>query len=61
MPDILSYFGDAGLPSTPGDLRDRDNFGSPQPWQTYEANDGVDLTDALVNLQSFGHDCSGPP
>mgnify|MGYP001600294194 CR=1 FL=1 len=59
--DILSYFGDPGLPATPGNLRDRDNFGAPQPHQTYESNDGVDLTDVLVNLQSFGDDCSGPP
>lgn len=58
--DVLTYFGDAGT-STAGNLRDRDNFGAAQPWQTYESNDGVDLTDALVNLQSFGHDCSGPP
>ncbi len=54
--DILGYFGDAGT-SPAGNLRDRDNMLSPQPWQTYEVNDGVDLTDALVNLQSFGHDC----
>ncbi len=58
--DILGYFGDAGT-SPAGNLRDRDNFGAAQPWQTYEVDDGVDLTDALVNLQSFGHDCSGPP
>ncbi len=58
--DILGYFGDPGT-SAAANKRDRDNTGTAQPWQTIEANDGVDLTDVLVNLQSFGHDCSGPP
>jgi hypothetical protein len=59
--DILSYFGDPGLPGTPGDLRDRSIPDPLKPWRTADADDGVDLTDALVNLQSFGDDCSWSP
>lgn len=29
-----------------------------KPWRTASASDGIDLTDILINLQSFGHDCS---
>ncbi len=42
-------------------LRDRDAFNTAKPWRTSEGNDGVDLTDALNSLASFGHDCSSPP
>jgi len=58
---VLSYFGDPALPATPGDLRDRMIPDPGQPWRTAEANDGVDLGDALNSLRSFGHDCSGAP
>jgi hypothetical protein len=59
--DILSYFGNPGLPGTLGDLRDRSIPDPAKPWRTADSDDGVDLTDALNNLMSFGDDCSGPP
>ncbi len=55
--DVLSYFGDDGT-SADANLRDRQSLTPGEP--TSESNDGVDLTDALVNLQLFGNDCSGP-
>jgi hypothetical protein len=57
--DVLAYFGDAGLPATPGDLRDRD-VGGPGGWNLVESNTGVDFTDVLNTLLSFGHSCKGP-
>jgi hypothetical protein len=59
--DILTYFADPGLPGTPGDLRDRSIPDPAEPWRTADADNGVDLTDALNNLPSFGDDCSGSP
>ena len=59
--DVLSFFGDPGLADTPGNLRDRDVLDPGQPWLTSEGSDGVDLTDAINSLASFGDDCSGPP
>ena len=57
--NVLTFFGDPGLPGTPGDLRDRqlDATG----WRSAESNGGVDLTDALVALQQFGMGCQDPP
>lgn len=55
--DVLGYFGDSGT-SPAANLRDRASPNALKPWQLVEANDGIDLTDALANLQSFGHDCS---
>jgi hypothetical protein len=59
--DILSFFADPGLPGTPGDLRDRSIPDPLKLWRTADANDGVDLRDALNSLRSFGHDCTAPP
>ena len=59
--DVLSYFGDPALPNTPADLRDRAMLDTGHPWQLSDADDGLDLTDALNNLASFGDDCSGLP
>jgi hypothetical protein len=56
--DVLSYFGDAGAAATPGDLRDRD-VGGPNGWNLVESNTGVDFTDVLNTLLSFGHSCGG--
>jgi hypothetical protein len=58
--DVLGFFGDPGLPATPGNLRDRD-IGGPNPWNTIESNTGVDFTDVLNTLSSFGDDCTAPP
>ena len=56
--DVLSFFGNSALPETPGNLRDRDFVGSEFRWQTYETDDGVDIYDAIVNMESFGHNCA---
>ena len=58
--DVLSYFGDPGTDPV-AHLRDRQILDVAKPWQTAESNDGIDLTDALNSLQSFGNDCAGPP
>lgn len=53
--DVLQYF---GVPQTTGmNLRDRYIPDMDYPWRTAESNDGVDLSDVLVNLQSYGHGC----
>jgi hypothetical protein len=59
---VLAYFGDAALPATPADLRDR-QMTDPvaQPWRTAEADDGIDLRDAIANLRSFGNSCALAP
>jgi hypothetical protein len=57
--DVLGFFGDPGT-SPAANLRDRD-IGGPDFWNTVETDGGVDLTDALVSLLSFGDSCSGPP
>ena len=57
---ILSHFGHTD--EDPLDnLLDRYAPNPDKPWRTAESNDGfgIDLTDALTNLASFGHDCSG--
>ena len=59
--DVMSYFGDPALPGTPGNLRDRYVPDPAQPWRTAESDDGVDLSDALYNLASFGTNCSAAP
>jgi hypothetical protein len=59
--DIPSFFADPGLPGTPGHSRDRSIPDPAKPWRTADSDDGVDLTHALNNLMSFGHECSGPP
>jgi len=53
---VLSYFGQpAG--SGPPNLHDRSAPDTLKPWRTAEANDGIDLQDALHSLASFGHAC----
>jgi subtilisin family serine protease len=59
---VLAYFGDAALPATPADLRDREMTDPvAQPWRTAEADDGIDLRDAIANLRSFGNSCALAP
>jgi len=54
---VLQYFGD---PATGPEANARDRWipDANKPWRTAEANDGIDLTDALVNLKSFGATCN---
>lgn len=54
--DILQFF---GLPASHAGANRRDRYIPDMafPWRTAESNDGVDLSDALVNLQSYGADC----
>jgi hypothetical protein len=54
---VLQYFGDPGT-SPQANLRDRAVPSMLKPWQLVEANNGVDLQDALNNLSSFGHSCT---
>ena len=54
--DVLSYFGDSGT-STAADLRDRSVPDLSFPWRTAEADDGIDLIDAVASLRSFGDSC----
>jgi len=60
---ILDHFGHGPNDDPLDDLLDRYSPDPAKPWQTAASADtnGIDLTDALVNLQSFGHDCSGAP
>jgi hypothetical protein len=55
--DVLRFFGSDGL-SVEGNIRDRAIPSMSEPWRTAEANDGVDLSDVLSALYSFGHDCT---
>ncbi len=61
--DILAHFGHGTNDDPLDNLMDRMVPDGAQPWQTAEdtSGDGIDLTDALINLESFGHDCSGLP
>jgi hypothetical protein len=58
--DVLLHFGASAPDGSPADERDR-GLNPLKPWRSAESDDGVDLTDALVNLQQFGHHCTGPP
>lgn len=64
LSDTLVVLGKFGVnPGDPGydPLDDRDATDGAKPWRSSFAGDGIDLTDALVNLQQFGHTCSAPP
>jgi hypothetical protein len=54
---VLNYFGDPGT-GPAANLRDRYIPDMGMSWRTAEANNGIDLQDALASLQSFGHACS---
>ncbi len=58
---ILGHFGHGPSDDALDDLFDRDITDPSKPWRTIRSNTGVDLTDVLNNLQSFGHSCEGPP
>lgn len=55
--DVLGFFGNDGT-SPAANLRDRSSPNALKPWRTAAADDGIDLNDAIVSLDSFGHDCS---
>jgi hypothetical protein len=57
---ILTYFGDKGTEGV-GQLLDRQLVEGRPVWRPVEANDGVDLRDALANLRSFGDSCMALP
>jgi hypothetical protein len=44
-----------------GQLLDRQLVEGRPVWRPVEANDGVDLRDALANLRSFGDSCMALP
>ncbi len=55
--EILEHFGQN--PGDPGydQKYDRDAPDEAKLWKTVASATGIDLTDVLVNLQSFGHGC----
>ncbi len=55
---ILSHF---GMAPGPGNIWDRRINVQATPWRTSPGDDGVDLTDVLNNLESYGHSCLTPP
>jgi alpha-tubulin suppressor-like RCC1 family protein len=57
--DVLGFFGNPGT-SPAANLRDRD-IGGPDVWDVVESSTGIDLTDALTVLASFGDSCGGIP
>ena len=57
---ILAHFGHGPNDDALDNELDR-AIGGPGFWNTIASDTGIDLTDALVNLRSFGDDCSGPP
>jgi hypothetical protein len=54
---VLTHFGHGPNGDALDDALDRRIPMAWEPWRTASANDGVDLADAITNLQSFGHDC----
>jgi len=58
---ILQHFGHAANGDALDNLLDRYIPDMAQPWRTAEANNGIGLLDALVNLRSFGDSCAGLP
>jgi hypothetical protein len=60
---ILTKFGVAISVAAYDGLYDRYSPDLAKPWRTAAAVDGngIDLTDALTSLSSFGHDCTGTP
>ena len=58
---ILSHFGHGPDDDPVDNLLDRDITDEQEPWRASASDTGVDLTDALNNLQSFGDGCVGSP
>ena len=56
---ILGHFGHGPMDDPTDQLADRviPMVFASQPWRTAESDDGIDLTDALNNLRSFGDAC----
>jgi hypothetical protein len=54
--DTLQYWGDAGT-SPEANLRDRWSPDPGKPWRSAAADNGIDVTDTLTSLASFGHAC----
>jgi hypothetical protein len=55
---ILSHFGTGTGDPGYDPLLDRSAPDEGKLWRTASSADGIDFTDALVNLGSFGHDCA---
>ena len=58
---ILQHFGHGPNQDATDNALDRYLPDLSMPWRTAEANNGVDLVDALANLRSFGHTCQAEP
>jgi hypothetical protein len=58
---ILSHFGHGPADDVDDNILDR-SVGPPGfLFRSVADNDGIDLEDALANLQAFGHSCAGAP
>jgi hypothetical protein len=56
---ILGLFGQA--PAVANNKFDRAQGPPGFAYRTVEANNGIDIVDAVANLQSFGHNCAAAP
>ena len=60
---VLQHFGDGPNDFPIDHILDRDVPDMSKPWKSEESQDlnGIDLTDALASLASFGDDCDAAP
>ena len=56
--EILAHFGHGPDDDAADNQLDRHIPDANTPYLSAASDDGVDVTDALANLESFGHDCS---
>lgn len=56
---LLDFYGDE--PGQYDPALDRVALDLSEPWRTSLSTDGIDLTDALTSLSSFGHSCAPDP
>jgi hypothetical protein len=56
---VLGHFGEG--PTLANNKFDRAKGPAGHLWRNVEANNGIDVADALANLQSFGHTCVAAP
>ncbi len=58
---ILNHFGHGPASDATDNALDRFSPDPEKPHRTVYADDGIDLTDAITNLSSFGDDCNDLP
>ena len=55
---VLQHFGHGPGDDPTDDLLDRRVLDNGKPWRMGESDSGIDLSDALNNLKSYGHHCN---